>query len=84
MRIVWDRLGTGSSCRGDIICSDPPLVKPATPTEMDKPVIDNFKFHPASGSPAVGRGISVNGITTDYYGNARPNQPSIGAAEPGR
>jgi hypothetical protein len=50
---------------------------------MDKPVIDNFNFHPASGSPAVGRGISVNGITTDYYGIARPNQASIGAAEPG-
>jgi len=54
MRIVWDRLEPGPVCRGDIICSDPPLVKPATPTEMDKPVIDNFNFHPASGSPAVG------------------------------
>jgi hypothetical protein len=62
----------------------PTIGEPATPTEMDKPVIDNFNFYPACGRPAVGRWISVNGITTDCSGNARPNQLSIGAAEPGR
>jgi hypothetical protein len=39
--------------------------EPATATEMDKPaIVRQFNFHPASGSPAIGRGISVNGIKT--------------------
>jgi hypothetical protein len=77
--------GTGSSCRGDIICSDPRLVnQPPQQGWTNQTFLDNFNFHPTSGSPANGRGIAVNGITTDYYGNARPNPPSIGAAEPNR
>jgi hypothetical protein len=69
-----NRSGTGSSCRGDIICSDPPLLnQPPQQDWTNLSFLDNFNFHPASGSPAHGCGITVNGITTDYYSSARPN-----------
>jgi hypothetical protein len=78
-----NRSGTGSSCRGDMICSDPRLVnQPPQQGWTNKAFLDNFNFHPTSGSPANGHGIAVSGITTDYYGNMRPNPPSIGAVEP--
>jgi hypothetical protein len=71
------RGGTGN------ICADPMLVgEPAQRTISRESVLDNFNFHPASGSPAIGHGVAVNGITTDYHGTARPNTPSIGAVEP--
>jgi hypothetical protein len=75
----------GSPCRGDIICSDPRLVnEPPQQGWMNQTFLDNFNFKPSSNSPANGRGIAINGITTDYYGITRPNPPSIGAIEPSR
>jgi hypothetical protein len=78
-----NRSGTG--CHGDVICSDPRLVnEPQQQGWANQSFLDNFNFHPAGGSPAVGRGVAVNGVATDYYGNARTNPPSIGAVEPNR
>ena len=36
---------------------------------------------PAAGSPALGAGVAVSGLTTDYYGAARGDPPSVGAVE---
>ncbi len=67
------------------ICLDPRFAgEPANRTLPAESTLDNFNFHPTSGSPANGHGVAVNGVTTDYYGNARPNPPSIGAVEPSR
>ncbi len=46
--------------------------------------MDHFNFHPLAGSPAVGHGVSVSGLTKDFFGVTRPNPPTIGAAEPQR
>lgn len=43
--------------------------------------LDNFNFDIAPGSPALGAGISVPGVTLDYTGLTRGNPPSIGAYE---
>jgi len=64
------------------ICSDPLFVGEPARTMRSESDLDNFNFHPSSGSPAVGHGIAVSGLFTDYYGVARPNSLSIGAAEP--
>jgi len=40
-------------------------------------------FHLQAGSPAIGKGLSLSGITTDYSGNAVKSPPSIGAFESG-
>ena len=78
-----NRSGTGNACRGDIICSDPQLLnEPPQQGWTNLTFLDNFNFHPSSGSVANRHGISVGGVATDYYGSPRPNQPSIGAVEP--
>jgi hypothetical protein len=65
------------------ICVDPLFVAEpwGTGTTFAESELDNFNFHPTSGSPAVGSGIAIPGLTTDYYGVTRAN-PSIGAVEP--
>ena len=40
-------------------------------------------FHIQSGSPAIGKGAVISGVTTDYAGNSYKNPPSIGAYESG-
>ena len=53
-----NRPGTGTSCRGDIICADPRLVNQPPQQRWTKmSFLDNFDFHPASGSPENGHGI---------------------------
>ena len=44
--------------------------------------IDAINPSLTSTSPAIGAGVSITGITTDYNGVTRPNPPSIGAQEP--
>jgi hypothetical protein len=34
-----------------------------------------------SNSPAIGAGIAIGGLTTDYNGSTRPNPPALGALE---
>jgi hypothetical protein len=43
--------------------------------------LDNFNFDITPGSPALGAGISIPGVTLDYTGATRGNPPSIGAYE---
>jgi hypothetical protein len=43
----------------------------------------NGDFHLQAGSPAIGKGLKVTGITTDYEGTTYKNPPSIGAYEYG-
>jgi hypothetical protein len=78
-----NRSAFADSCRGDIICSDPRLVnQPPQQGWTTQTFVDNFNFYPRSDSPAIGRGMPINGLATDFYGSARPNPPSIGAVEP--
>jgi Putative Ig domain len=72
----------GDTCGGNILCSDPQLVnEPAQGTIPPESVLDNFNFSPISTSPAIGVGITMPGLTTDYNGSTRANPPSIGAVE---
>jgi hypothetical protein len=78
------RDGSCSSGGGTgIICADPLLAsEPAQGTIPPESTLDNFNFHPSTGSLAIGAGVAVPGVTLDYYGVTRPNPPSIGAVEP--
>jgi hypothetical protein len=75
----------GDPCSGTILCVDPLLVNEPAQVGAIPPesALDNFNFHPTSGSPAIGAGTSYSGmLPTDYYGNARPTSPAIGAVQP--
>ena len=43
--------------------------------------ISSTDFHLQTGSPAIGTGVSISGLTTDYEGSTIKNPPSIGAFE---
>ena len=43
--------------------------------------VSSSDFHLQSGSPAIGKGLAITGLTTDYAGNAVKNPPCIGAYE---
>jgi uncharacterized repeat protein (TIGR02059 family) len=45
--------------------------------------VSSSDFHLQAGSPAIGKGLAITGLTTDYDGNAIKNPPSIGAYESG-
>src|ERR1035437_2124254 len=45
--------------------------------------VSSSDFHLQSGSPAIGKGLAITGLTTDYAGNAVKNPPCIGAYENG-
>ena len=63
------------------ICTSPLLVsQPAAPLSAESQ-LDAFNYNLTSGSPAIGAGIAISGITTDFAGNTRPSPPSIGALE---
>jgi hypothetical protein len=64
------------------VCQDPQLVSQPPRTITSESQLDNFNFHPRKGSPAIGAGIAIDGITTDVYGVKRPSPPSMGAVEP--
>ncbi len=66
--------------RPDLICSDPLFVNEPPLTMKGEAELDRFNFHLRSGSPAIGRGVPVNGVAIDYFGAKRRNPPSIGAA----
>jgi hypothetical protein len=58
------------------IAADPLFVAPATTAA-------NVNLHLLCGSPAIGAGIAVAGVTNDFDGDPRPaTQPSMGADEP--
>jgi hypothetical protein len=72
----------GDTCGGTILCVDPLLVNEPVSPMMSETALDNFAFYPSTTGPAVGAGVAIPGITTDYYGVTRPNPPSDGAVEP--
>ena len=49
--------------------------------KSDPLFISSTDFHLQTGSPAIGTGVSISGLTTDYAGNTIKNPPSIGAFE---
>lgn len=57
------------------VCADPLLIG-----ESD---IDAINPSLSSNSPAIGAGVPIAAVTTDYIGLARPAAPAIGALEPG-
>jgi hypothetical protein len=73
-----------------ILCVDPLLTNEPSQTWISEATLDVFNpfagsgnsFYPSSTSPAVRAGTAISGLTTDYYGIARPNPPSIGGVEP--
>jgi hypothetical protein len=74
----------------NITCSDPLLVSepvepwPGTISGLDvfNPFVTGNSLHPTSGSPLVGAGTVISGLTADFYGVAQPNPPTIGAIKP--
>lgn len=72
-----------SPCVGlhDVCAISPALAnQPATPLSAES-ALDDFDFYPTTGSPLLAAGTAVSGLTTDYYGTARANPPTIGAVE---
>ena len=55
------------------ICGDPKLAGGSS--------IDAINPNLTSGSPAIGAGVAIGAITTDYNGVTRPQRPAIGAFE---
>ncbi len=81
----------GDTCgTNNIVCVDPLLVGepaepwPGTQTDLDvfNPFVTGNSFYPTPGSPLIGAGTPVSGMTTDYNGVTRPTAPTIGAVEP--
>jgi hypothetical protein len=81
--------GSCPSTTNGMICSDPLLLNeprqswPGAESDLDvfNPFVAGNSFHPSSGSPLLGAGTQIPGLTTDYYDVTRPTPPSIGAAE---
>jgi uncharacterized repeat protein (TIGR02059 family) len=55
----------------------------STPTPADPLFVSASDFHLLTGSPAIGKGVSIAGMVSDITGNAVKNPPSIGAYESG-
>ena len=45
--------------------------------------VSTSDFHLKTGSPAISKGLTIEGLTTDYSGNTVKNPPSIGAFDNG-
>lgn len=83
--------GTGDTCgTNNITCGSPLMVsQPASPWPGSETALDVFNpstgsgnsFYPSVSSPLLGAGTPIAGLTTDFYGIARPSPPSLGGAE---
>jgi uncharacterized repeat protein (TIGR02059 family) len=51
--------------------------------KIDPLFVSSTDFHLQATSPAIGKGLILAGLTTDYEGKALKNPPSIGAYESG-
>ncbi len=51
--------------------------------KVDPLFVSSSDFHLQAGSPAIGKGLSIAGLTTDYVGKTLNIPPSIGAYESG-
>jgi hypothetical protein len=81
----------GDKCGvNNITCSDPLLVSepvepwPGTIADLDvfNPFVTGNSLHPTSGSPLIGAGTVISGLTVDFYNVAQPSPPTIGAVKP--
>ncbi len=77
------RNGDACGSNGNI-CADPQLVKqPAQVNRRHQAILDGLSFRPSEHSVTIRRGRSINArLPADFYGNARPATPSVGAVEP--
>jgi hypothetical protein len=65
------------------ICRDPLLIgEPLQGAWPLQSILDIPNFYPSALSPAIGAGIAVNGLMTDYFGAARSVPTSVGAVQP--
>jgi uncharacterized repeat protein (TIGR02059 family) len=55
----------------------------STPTPADPLFVSTSDFRLQAASPAIGKGLPVVGLTTDFAGNTVKSPPSIGAYESG-
>ena len=78
---LYFNMRNGSCSSPGDICSDPLFVNEPPLTLVSESQLDNFNFNLSSTSPAIGTGVAITGITTDFNGNPRPNPPAIGAVE---
>lgn len=83
--------GTTDTCgTNNITCVNPAMVsQPTTPWPGSETAFDVFKtsagssFFPTSGSPLLGTGTNITGMTTDFFGATRPSPPARSGAELG-
>lgn len=68
----WTCPQTGES---SAVCADPTL------TDETNHLYGYGNMTPLTGSPAIGAGITVSGVTVDFNGTTRSNPPTIGAFE---
>lgn len=73
--------GTGCLSGAGDLCADPQLGGGSA--FLSEAQFDNYNFGLTAGSPAIGAGVSIPGLTTDYAGTAWGVPPSIGALESG-
>ena len=81
---------SGDACgTNNITCADPAMVNETpqpwsgsqTSLDVYNPFLTGNSLYPSSGSPLVGAGTAINGLTTDYYGVPQSNPPTIGAVK---
>jgi hypothetical protein len=76
---LWNTMRTGcpqsasAAYEKNPACGDPLMVGESN--------IDAINPSLESNSPAIGAGIAIGGLTTDYNGSTRPNPPALGALE---
>jgi hypothetical protein len=75
------RDGDCASSPGTNVCSDPLFMNEPSQTWTGESQLDNFNLNVSSGSPAIGAGVPIPGLTTDYNGNPYANPPAIGAVQ---
>lgn len=73
------------TCVDPLVMSEPAQVWPGSEAALD--VFNAFggsgnSFYPAGGSPLIGAGTTIAGLTTDYYATVRPSPPALGGVEP--
>jgi hypothetical protein len=73
---LWYNMNTGCPDNGipeekTAICADPRLTSESN--------INAIVPTLTSSSPAIGAGVSLSNVTTDFNGTARPNPPAVGA-----
>lgn len=76
---LWNTMANGcptsaaGSAERNYICADPLLAGESN--------LNSINPNLTSASPAIGAGLAISGITTDFSGAIRPNPPAVGALE---